>query len=253
MAAPLTYKYIVAEDEPLIRHNVLKKVASLHLPLEAVGSSGDGQTALELVKTAYPHFVITDIRMPVMDGLRLAHYLYDFYPAVKCVILSGYDDFKYAQEALKYGVSDFLLKPLKTDELRTALQKIVLNLDAEHQNCSAMDTHGLSAEELNRLLTDYLRTNFRTDISLSRLSEQFGFSQEYLTKVFKKYNGETPLKFISRLRVSEAQQLLVREPEMEVKQVGEHVGYAEPAYFSRVFKSCTGEYPSEYRLHHVKS
>lgn len=246
-----TYKYIVAEDEPLIRHNILKKVASLHLPVESVGDVGDGQTALNLTKTACPHFVITDIRMPVMDGLRLAHCLYDSYPAVKCIVLSGYDDFKYAQEAMKYGVSDFLLKPLKEEELRTALQKIVLYLDTAHQNRSTIDTNGISTDQLNELMVDYLRTNYRTDISLARLSEQFGFSQEYLTKVFKKFNGETPLKFISKLRVSEAQQLLANEPAMEIKQVGEYVGYEDPAYFSRVFKSYTGEYPSGYRQHRL--
>ena len=235
MEKTLTYKYIVAEDEPLIRHNVLKKVASLDLPVESVGDTGDGQTALNLVKTNFPHFVITDIRMPVMDGLQLARCLYESYPAVKCVILSGYDDFKYAQEALKYGVSDFLLKPLKKEELQTALQKIILCLDAEHQNCSPIDTRGFSPEKLNELVVNYLRTNFRTDISLSRLSEQFGFSQEYLTKVFKKYNHDTPLKFISKLRVAAAQQLLINEPSMEIKQVGEYVGSPDPPSFSRVF------------------
>ncbi len=249
MKKAVTYKYIVAEDEPLIRRNVLKKVASSHLPVESIGDAGDGQTALNLVKKFCPHFVITDIRMPVMDGLQLARCLYEMYPAVKCIILSGYVDFKYAQEALKYGVSDFLLKPLKEEELRTALQKIVLCLDAAHQSCSTIDTHGVSSEELNELMLDYLRNNFRTDISLARLSEQFGFSQEYLTKVFKKFNQDTPLKFINKLRIAAAQQLLTNEPNLEIKQVGEYVGYADPAYFSRVFKASTGKYPSEYRLH----
>lgn len=248
MVKSLTYKYIVAEDEPLIRHNVLKKVASLGLPVEAVGDAGDGRTALDLVKTNCPHFVITDIRMPVMDGLQLAHSLYELYPTIKCVILSGYNDFKYAQEALKYGVSDFLLKPLKEEEMHTALQKIVLSLDAAHQSCNTIDTQGFTPEKLNELMVDYLRTNFRTEISLGHLSERFGFSQEYLTKVFKKYNHDTPLKFINKLRVSAAQQLLINEPNMEIRRVGEYVGYQDPSYFSRVFKSSTGEYPREYRL-----
>lgn len=247
MKEPRIYKYVVVEDEPLIRRNVIKKISASGLPVEAAGEAGEGQAALELVKTRFPHFVITDIRMPVMDGLQLARHLYEEHPQVKCVILSGYDDFKYAQEALKYGVSDFLLKPIKPDELKTALQRVIVQLDSEHQNQSPMEAQGLPPDKLNGLMVDYLHTNYRTDITLGRLAEQFGFSPEYLTKIFKKHNGETPLKFIIRLRIDEAKQLLVNEPEMEIKQIGEYVGYPDSCYFSRVFKSNTGDYPSEYR------
>lgn len=247
MGAPQIYKYVVAEDEPLICNNVLKKIAALNLSVESVGEAGDGQTALELVESRFPHFIITDIRMPIMDGLQLAHRLYETHPQVKCIILSGYDNFKYAQEALKYGVSNFLLKPINSEELKAALQHVIVQLDAAHQIQSPMDAQGLSPEEINALMVDYLRTNYRIEITLSRLAEQLGFSSEYLTKIFKKHNGDTPIKYITKLRIDEAKQLLVNEPSMEVKKIGEYVGYPDSFYFSRVFKSSTGEYPSEYR------
>lgn len=242
-----TYKFIVVEDEPLIRRNILKKISALELPLESVGDAENGKAALQLAETHFPHLVITDIRMPVMDGLQLAQCLYEKYPQIRCIILSGYDDFKYAQTALKYGVCDFLLKPVKIEELKSALQRVLVQLDAVHQSQSQMDAQGLSAEELNHLLVDYLRTNYRNDISLGRLAEQFGFSPEYLTKIFKKYNHDTPLKYIAKLRIEAAKQLLINEPTMEIKKVGEYVGYPDAFYFSRVFKSNTGVYPSEYR------
>ncbi|MCH3971548.1 MAG: response regulator [Oscillospiraceae bacterium] len=246
------YKYIVAEDEPLIRRNVLKKIGALNLPFAAAGDAGDGATALKLVEEHLPHIVITDIRMPVMDGLTLAHHLYENHPQVHCIILSGYDDFKYAQEAIKYNVNDFLLKPVKPEELKKALHRVLLQLDAEHQSQDELQIQGESAEELNTLLVDYLRANYRTDISLGRLAEQFGFSQEYLTKTFKKYNQDTPLKYIGKLRIASAKQLLLNEPGMEIKKIGEYVGYPDSFYFSRVFKSNTGEYPSEYRTRMLK-
>lgn len=241
------YKYIVAEDEPLIRHNMLKKIASLGLPVEPAGEAGDGKAALELAETNFPHFVLTDIRMPVMDGLELARCLYKMLPKTKCIIFSGFDDFKYAQEALKYDVSGFLLKPIKVDELKDALQRVIVQLDAEHQQQSLIDAQGLPPEKLNALMVEYLRTNYRTEIALSRLAKQFGFSSEYLTKIFKKFSGETPLKYITKLRIDTAKQILVQEPEMEIRSVGEYVGYPDAFYFSRVFKSNTGDYPSEYR------
>ena len=248
MREPEIYKYIVVEDEPLIRRNVLKKIAALSLPVEAVGETGDGQSALKLVESQFPHFIITDIRMPVMDGLQLVRCLYETHPQIKCVILSGYDDFKYAQEAMKYSVSNFLLKPVKPEELKSALQRVIVQLDSEYQNQSSMDAQGLAPEQLNALMVDYLRTNYRTEIVLSRLAEQLGFSSEYLTKIFKKYNGETPLKYVTKLRIDAAKQMLVNEPAMEIKKIGEYVGYPDSYYFSRVFKSSTGKYPSEYRI-----
>jgi two-component system response regulator YesN len=247
MNEPKIYKYLVVEDEPLIRHNALKKISELGLPIQFAGEAENGQAALELAQSHFPHFIITDIRMPVMDGLQLARCLYEAHPQIKCVILSGYDDFKYAQEALKYGVTDFLLKPIKSEELKTALQRVVVQLDAEHQQQSVIDAQGLSADQLNALMLEYLRANYRAEIVLSRLAEQFGFTSEYLTKIFKKYNHETPLKYITKLRIDAAKQILVNEPSLEIKKIGEYVGYPDAFYFSRVFKSSTGEYPSEYR------
>lgn len=241
------YKFLVVEDEPLIRRNIIKKIDTLQMPLEFAGEAGNGQCAVELVEQAFPDLVITDIRMPVMDGLALIRLLYEKHPQIKSIILSGYDDFKYAQEALKYGVSDFLLKPVKPLKLKSALQRVLLQLDAEHQKQSEIGARGLSPDELGELLVDYLRTNYHTDIVLSRLAEQFGFTAEYITKVFKKHTGDTPLKYLTKLRINEAKQILVNQPSVEIKKVGELVGYMDSCYFSRVFKANTGEYPTEYR------
>lgn len=249
----MSYKYLVVEDEPLIRGNLIKKIGALGLPFEKAGEAGDGRTALELIRKSPPELVITDIRMPVMDGIALVQNLYENYPGIFSVILSGYDDFKYAQQAIRFGVNAFLLKPVKPEELKSTLQKILISLDSQHETAkSLIDAQGLSPEELNRLLVSYLRTNFRTILSMGQIAEQFGFSEEYLSKVFKRYNETTPMKYITRLRIEEAKHLLILEPDVEVKQIGELVGYPDAFYFSRVFKACTGMYPKEYRTQSVK-
>ena len=96
-------------------------------------------------------------------------------------------------------------------------------------------------------LEKYLQENFQQDVFFQEIGEKFGFTPEYLGKIFKKSTGETPSKYLTRLRINEAKRLLLHNPDMEVQKVGELSGYRDGAYFSRVFKSCVGIQPSEYR------
>jgi YesN/AraC family two-component response regulator len=249
------YKYIVAEDEHLIRQNIIKKIDSLSLPFELVGEASNGQNAISLVEELYPSLVITDIKMPQSDGLELIKYIHKNHPHIKTMILSGYNDFTYAQSALKYGAKDFLLKPIKVEELNTALQNIIVLLDSENKEISSfsIDPHSLKPENLSKLMENYLRSNYSSITSLNKISDKFGFTNEYLSKIFKKYIGETPIKYITKIRINEAKLLLINQPDLEIQKIGELVGYKDAFYFSRVFKSNVGIYPSDYRTKHLIS
>jgi YesN/AraC family two-component response regulator len=102
-------------------------------------------------------------------------------------------------------------------------------------------------EEIAKTLELYIRENFRRDIRIGEISEKLGVTTDYLSKAFKRHTGETPLKHIIKLRMNEAKQLLASKPEMDVRAVGEIVGYEDQFYFSRVFKTHVGLYPSEFR------
>lgn len=244
------FKYIVVEDEHLIRDNIIKKIRSLDLPIELVGQASNGKDALELARSLHPHFIITDIKMPQMDGIELASRLYHEYPHIKVIILSGYSDFSFAQQALRYGVKDFLLKPISADTLNTCLQQLLITLAAESNatHTLSVDTHMLSKEEISNITESYLRENFKKEISLSDVAEKLGFNADYISRNFKKYKGESPIKYLTKLRLNEAKQLLINHPDLDIKKIGELVGYNDPFYFSRVFKANTNLYPSEYRM-----
>ena len=115
------YKYFVVEDEQLIRKNLIKKIESLQLPFELAGEASNGMDARIQIEKTCPDLVITDIRMPQFDGLKLAEFLEKNYPHIKVVILSGYDDFSYAQSAIKFRVKDYLLKPVTIEALSESL------------------------------------------------------------------------------------------------------------------------------------
>ena len=248
MSITPNYKYIVVEDEILIQNNIIKKIESLTLPLTLAGSACNGMDARLLIDKFCPDIVITDICMPQYDGIELAHYIDKNHPAIKTIIITGYSDFTYAQSAIKYGIKDYLLKPISKEALSASLQKILIALGSEQEEISKLseDSH-LDQETIYELMEEYLCKNYKQDISLGDMADYFGFSIEYLGKIFKKYSGQTLSKYLTKLRMNEAKRLLINQPELEIQKVGEMVGYKDNFYFSRTFKTQIGLTPSDYR------
>lgn len=249
MNTEITYKFIVIEDEPLIRKNIIKKIESLGLPLVYLGEASNGVDGILLVEKEVPNIIITDIRMPQCDGLEVIKYVNRKYPDTKIIILSGYDEFSYAKEAMRHNVHNYILKPIRTEELRETLVEIVNYFDAKSQRIRTLSDkqHDLSQEEIYTLMVNYFKENYMQDISLRSLADSIGFSQEYLGKVFKKIACQSPSKYLTTLRINQAKQLLIQYKDMEVSRIGELVGYKDAFYFSRVFKMHTSMTPSEYR------
>ncbi len=253
-AAPLSqkraYSVLVAEDEPLIRANIAKKLAECCPEFEVVFQAADGQQALEAIGELFPDILITDIRMPVLDGLALIQEVYYGFPDTKVLIISGYDDFSYARSALRFGVKDYLLKPIEMAELRKAMARLLVQLEADRNKFESEhpDFAGSTAqEEVVTLAKEYLRSHFSEEISLNNLAGRFHLNQPYLARLFKRSEGVAPVHYLRDLRINHARRLLNEHPEMEIKQVGALCGYPDQGYFSRIFKQETGVSPQEYR------
>lgn len=140
-----TIRIVVAEDEVLLLKNITKKISSVSPDFEIVGEAYNGKEALSLVESFHPDIVFTDIRMPVMDGLTLAKYLHESYPEIFTVIISGYDDFEYARQALCHRVYDYLLKPLKIEPLK----ELLFELQRKVQDKHAVSSFSLIQQALN--------------------------------------------------------------------------------------------------------
>ncbi len=125
------YKMIIVDDEDEVRESIQKKINWNELGFELVGSACNGEEALEMAETMPVDVVMTDIKMPFMDGLTLAGKLKENYQNTKIVVYSGFDEFEYAQEAIHLEVEEYLLKPINTQELINVFSKIKENLDKE--------------------------------------------------------------------------------------------------------------------------
>ena len=124
------FKVFLVEDEIVVREGIRKNIQWEQYGFLYAGDAPDGELALPLIRQIQPDLLITDIKMPFMDGLALSELVRKELPRTKIVIISGYDDFAYAQQAIRMGVEQYLLKPIeKMVELLVELQK----MEAERQ------------------------------------------------------------------------------------------------------------------------
>lgn len=240
------YNIMLVEDEVLLRQSLARHIDALEMGYKVVCQVPDGQAALDVLASSDIHLIITDIRMPVMDGLVLARAVHDRYPHILTIVLSGYADFEYAQEALRQGVFDYLLKPVSRENLESALGKASLALEKYFQLEEDTSLTGKDSKEIVDYVLLYLRNHYMDEVDFSELSSRLGFSSAYLTKLFNKYVGHTPLKYLTDIRIHEAKHLLLNTT-LPIREVGEKVGYPDQFHFSKTFRKLTGVNPTAYR------
>ncbi len=125
------YRFILVDDEEEVRQAIIKKLDWNAIGFEVVGEAANGEEALELCEQLRPDVVMTDIRMPFMDGLTFCRRVKQLLPGIKTAIFSGFDDFQYAKEAIKLEVEEYILKPINAQELEEVFKRIKASLDAE--------------------------------------------------------------------------------------------------------------------------
>jgi len=153
-------KVLVMDDEEKVCSLVCALILWDELGLELVGTAGDGLEGLKLIEEKNPDILITDIRMPSLDGLELIERAKSVNPNLQVIIISGYRQFDYAKKAIKFGVSDYLLKPIKQNELQNALKKMVSNYE-DKKNYS---TYLSNRDEIRSYyLINYLQNGLNKD------------------------------------------------------------------------------------------
>lgn len=244
----MPYRIIIAEDEELQLNSLVKKVEKFCPHFRVVGTAQTGSQAYNLICEMMPDILISDIRMPVMGGIELIEKLRPRFPDMEFIITSGFSDFEYARSAIRLQVSDYLLKPVEPEELEKALNKLKLRLQNRAQeDILPGDAEHKTAEQVTAEVMDYLQHHYNEDINLNQIAASLHYSASYLTKLFCQQYDTSPNKYIISLRMQKAQQLLLHNPELSVRQIGETVGYPEQGYFSRIFKKYVGMSPLEYR------
>jgi two-component system response regulator YesN len=152
----MPYKVFFVEDEIITREGIRDNIDWRASGFEFCGEAADGEMALPLLRAAQPDVLITDIKMPFMDGLQLSKIVRERMPWVKIIILSGHDEFEYAQKAISLGVTDYLLKPVTIQKLQTTLQKLTVQLDQERKEKAALRELQEQMEDNRAMLREQL-------------------------------------------------------------------------------------------------
>ncbi|WP_163537958.1 response regulator [Gracilibacillus sp. YIM 98692] len=154
----MMYKVMVVDDEKLTRDFLKIKIPELHPDWEVTALAEDGKVACEKYENIHFDLILTDIKMPTMDGLELCRVVKEKNPNQKIMILSGYNEFHLAQEAIAYGVKEYLLKPLIMEELFSAIDKITRELISERDQASEYKTIQLLSEDSKQhIIRTYLK------------------------------------------------------------------------------------------------
>lgn len=232
----------IADDEVWITLGLKKLLEKLNIDAWVVGTANNGLTAKEEIAHFQPDVVFADIRMPGLSGLELLQVIPDVSPDTKVVIISGFAEFSYAQEAVQHHAYDYLLKPIKEEELLRVMNSII-NDRGEQKD----DTEKSPAYDrmIDNVISD-IREHYMEDISLTSLSSKYNISMGHLSKMIKETLQVNFSDYIASLRIQRAKELL-RDDSLSIQEIAEIVGYNDYFYFTKVFKKVEGISPSKYR------
>lgn len=253
------YKLVVAEDETVIRQGIVNLIGQVSSSFHVVKEASHGKEVLEYFSSEMPDALLTDIRMREMDGLTLIGRLREKYADLPIVILSGYGDFEYAQRALRYGVLDYLLKPIDRSALVAALDKVREQLDRSRGLSAAAANDSSQAYEdengdvengegrrLIRKVKKYIQTHPEGDLRLQTLADYISLNAAYLSQLFKQETGLNLSDYITDTRMERAKYLLTTT-DLKIYDVARLSGYQSPKHFMLVFKQQCGVTPGAYR------
>ncbi|GBK65719.1 response regulator [Paenibacillus macerans] len=181
------YRVILVDDEPVILRSLKVAVPWEELNLEIVGEARNGEKALQLVRELSPHMIISDIRMPGIDGIALMKKVLAENPKRLFIFISGYGEFEYAREALREGAFDYLLKPIDHDELIEMIQRAKKNLEKQMENDKLLHSvQVLSVLARERLFAEFIEGNQgQSPIQHMRWLENSELAQEYFMAVIQ--------------------------------------------------------------------
>ena len=242
------YRVGLVDDEHIILDGLTRAVPWADMGCEVAGTAANGEEGLRLIRALRPDILLTDIRMPNMDGLSMVAALRSEFPRLQIAVLTAFRDFEYAQTALNLGVCRYRLKPSKLDELYEAIRTMTARLDALPPVPPDAESEGdpAAGNFIVRQALDYMQAHCAEHLSLSDVADHVYVSQWHLSKLINKHTNQSFFDILGRMRIDRAKALLAA-PGLRIHAVAEQVGYVDVAHFSKSFKRLEGMTPGEYR------
>lgn len=247
------WKMLIVDDEGPARASMRKLFAKAGIPFEIVGEAENGEEGLKLIRELSPDVVVSDIDMPVMDGVKLLQLARAEGFECRFVMLTAISEFEYARQAVEHGASGYLLKlSLDPQGIKQALGKVAVELEKMEKLKKAdkwfpdkPKDEPTDHPEMNRIIA-YIEANYAEDVTLKSLAELISMDPSYVSDLFKKKTGSTLTHYVQNRRI-QAARMLLEETDLTVSDIGRKVGFENDNYFIKIFKRWCDVTPSEYR------
>lgn len=219
---------IIADDEPaagiIIRHLVQKS----KMPIEIIGTGTDGQMTLDMIRSKNPELIFLDIQMPRMNGFEIIQ----AEPNRKYIIITAYESFQYAQQALRMGAKDILLKPVEYDTFCTSVGRAI--------------GWKFTQNDMANDILEYIQKNYSQRIEVNQLAKTYYTTASHIARVFKKNMGVSVIAYLHGVRMKNAI-VMLENTDLGIKEVAKSCGYENLNNFYKYFKQATGHTPAAYR------
>ncbi len=245
------YKVVLVDDEPIIVEGLCRSVAWERWNCKVVATAHDGLEGKKIIEAVNPDIVFMDICMPEMNGLAMIAAINSEFPDLEVSVLTGFRDFEYAREAIRLGVTRFLLKPSNMDELEEAINIMCENLKkkgitGEEEPEAEEKEERASSSFIVKNALNYIEENYTQKLTLGEVAEKTYVSQWHLSKLLNRHTGQSFSDILNHVRIEHAKELL-KDPALRIGEISEQVGFLDMAHFSRVFKKQEGVSANEYR------
>lgn len=244
-------KILVADDEKYEREAIAQLLVKSFGDRIEVRVAENGWRAIEVASLWRCNLAFLDIEMPGVNGLEAARQIKECNSSCEIVFLTAYEDFNYAQTAVRLGAKDYVLKPAKDEEILTIVRKSRgwIGQEVLQEETFTLGHDSVSTTrgaQVMHFVEEFLKQNYMHEISMNQLAKQVGFSSFYFSRLFLQYFKINFVDYLNDLRIDGAKRLL-DDPTLTLKQVAVRSGYDTPSYFAKNFKKRTGMTPTEYR------
>lgn len=244
----MSIKLLVVDDEDNIRNGIAKYIRMHTDRFDRVLTAADGREAMDILFMEKPDIMLLDIKMPLMDGLEVMQEANRAEILPYTIILSGFDDFQYCRQAMRYSAKDYLLKPVRSSDI---LEKVLAAADKLFGPEEQVKND--TADNRNSIISmakQYIDENYYEQLRLGDVADKVGVTAGYLSSLFQKEENLGFVDYLNEVRISHACVYLTQQY-LKTYEVAYKVGFRDEKYFSKVFRKITGYTPSEYRKNKV--
>ena len=237
----MSLKLLIADDEDVIRRGVLKYIKLHTERFDQIYEAENGEEAIDLLLKYQPDILLLDVQMPKKTGLDVMKEANRAGLNPVVVILSGYDEFQYAQQAIRFGAKEYLLKPVRAKDILECLNRLTDHLVEEGKRSEES-----TENQLVKKAEEYISEHYMEPITLNEIAENLGVSKGYVSTLFTQNKECGFVDYLNYVRVERACSYL-EQNYFKVYEIAYKVGFRDEKYFSKVFKKIKGMSPKEYR------